>query len=111
MGFYQYHPKANRYIPLINTSKKWNSKSTREGMAGAKPRTPPSSAHQIYGKVPEKNMNPNCSFYHAQSKEMDSQYAENICTVKASGMDYIWMHGAAYIQMPDPVVSKRKMNN
>ena len=42
---------------------------------------------------------------------MDSQYAANICTVIAAGMDYIRRHGAADIKMPAPVVSKRKMDN
>ena len=54
MGFLQVTSKGKYFIPLLNTSKKLNSKFTREGIAGAKPRTPPSSAHQIYGGVPIK---------------------------------------------------------
>ena len=42
---------------------------------------------------------------------MDSQYAANVCTVIAPGMDYIWRHGAADIQMPAPVGSKHKIDN
>ena len=53
----------------------------------------------------EKFMNPNFSFCHAQAKEMDTQYAENVCTVLTLGMDYIWRHGAANIQVPSPVES------
>ena len=53
-GFSRQRPNANDFRPLLKTSKKGNTKFTREGMAGAKPRTPPSSAHQIYGKVPAK---------------------------------------------------------
>ena len=97
-------------------------------MADTKSRTSPSSARQIYGKVPEKystpyfekrlvagnkttnflpkyggNLhgkrdmymhhilekyrNPNCSFYHAQAKELGSQYAANVCIVIAPGTD------------------------
>ena len=59
----------------------------------------------------KKFRNPSCSFYHAQSKELDAQYAANVCTVIAPGMDYIWRHGAAEINIPDPVGSKRKINN
>ena len=59
----------------------------------------------------EKFKNPNCSFYHAQAKELDSQYAANVFTVIEPGMDYIWRHGAADIQIPVPVGSKRKMDN
>ena len=33
-----------------------------------------------------KYMNPNFYFYHAQTKETDSQYADNICTVLEPGM-------------------------
>ena len=58
-----------------------------------------------------KCINPNFLFYHEQAKELDAQYAVNICTVIAPGMDYIWRHGAAGIQMPAPVGSKRKMDN
>ena len=60
-----------------------------------------------FGKI----RNPNCLFYHAQAKKLDSQYAANVCTVISPGMDYIWRHGAADIQMPDPVGSKLKMDN
>ena len=55
--------------------------------------------------------NPDCSLYHAKAKESDAQYAANVCTVIAPGMDYIWMHGAVDIQMPAPVGSKCKMDN
>ena len=121
-------------------------------MAGAKPRTPPSIARQIYGKVPakifhtlfrkllvagnkttkdlpkyggnlhskrdmcmhnilEKCRDPNYQFYNAQAKELDAQYEAGLYTVIATGMDYIWSHGAADIHMPNPVGSKRKMEN
>ena len=53
-GFSRQRPKANKFRPLFNTSKKWNAKFTREGMSDIKPRTPPSSDRQIYGKVPAK---------------------------------------------------------
>ena len=59
----------------------------------------------------EKFRNPDCSFYHAKAKELDSRYAANVCTVIETGMDFIWRHGAADIQMPDPVGSKRNMDN
>ena len=54
--FFGCRPKSNGSRPLLNTGKKGNkrSKPTREGTSGKKYRTPPSSAHQIYGKVPEK---------------------------------------------------------
>ena len=55
-----------------------------------------------------KCINPNCTFYHAQSKELDAQYADNICTVQAPVMDFIWRHGASYIQVPSPVRINRK---
>ena len=42
---------------------------------------------------------------------MDAQYAVNVCAVIAPGMEYIWRHGEVVIQMPVPVVSKRKMEN
>ena len=42
----------------------------------------------------EKCRNPNFSFYHAQAKELDSQYAANVCTMIAPGMYCIWRHGA-----------------
>ena len=45
MGFSRYRPKTDKFIPLLNTSKKGNAKLTREGMAGTKYRTLPSSAH------------------------------------------------------------------
>ena len=63
--------------------------------------------HHILGKF----RNPNCSLYHAQAKELDSLYAANVCTVIAPGMDYIWRHGAADIQMPATVGSKLNMDN
>ena len=59
----------------------------------------------------EKFRNPNCLFYHEQAKELDSQYAANVCTVIAPGMDYIWRYGASDIQMSALVGSKRKMDN
>ena len=59
----------------------------------------------------EKFRYPNFSFYHAQAKELDAQYAANVCTVIAPGMDYIWRHGAADIQMLAPVGRKHKMDN
>ena len=42
---------------------------------------------------------------------MDAQYASNVCTVLAPGMDYILRHGAADIQVPYPIGSKRKREN
>ena len=121
-------------------------------MEGAKPITPPSSSHKVYGKVSEKYatpyftkvliagnkivrdlpkyggnlqgkrdicmhhilakiMNPNCNFYHAQSNELDAQYAANVCTVLALGMYYIWRHGSEEIQVPSTVGNKRKREN
>ena len=59
----------------------------------------------------EKCRNPNCSLYHAQAKELDSKYTDNVCTVVALGVHYIWMHSAADIKMPAPVGSKRNMDN
>ena len=59
----------------------------------------------------EKCRNPNCSFYHAQAKELDSEYAANVCTVIAPGMDFIWSNGEADIQMPAPIGSKCNMHN
>ena len=59
----------------------------------------------------EKCMNPNFAFYHAQPNELDAQYAENVCTVLAPDIYYIWRHGAADINMPSPVVIKLKREN
>ena len=59
----------------------------------------------------EKCRNPNCSFYHAQAKALGSQYEANVCTVIAPGMDFIWRHGEADIQMTALVGSKRNMDN
>ena len=42
---------------------------------------------------------------------MDAQYAANVCTVLAPGMDYIFRHGAAYVQVPSPVGSKRNRDD
>ena len=53
-GGMQKRPKAKKFKPLFNTSKRGNAKFTREGMTDTKPRTPPSSACQIYGKVTAK---------------------------------------------------------
>ena len=39
---------------------------------------------------------------------MNSQYAANVCTVLAPGMDYILRHDAADIQVPYPVGIKNK---
>ena len=39
---------------------------------------------------------------------MDSQYMESVCTVLASGIDYLWRHRVAYIQEPYPVWSNEK---
>ena len=150
-GLFRQRPKSCKFIPLLNTDKKGNTKFTREGIADTKSRTPPSSAHQIYGEVPakifntlfgkiagckkqnnerfakiwgelrgnrdmcmhhilEKCRNPNFLSFRSQAKELDSQYSVNVCTVIASGMDYIWRHGAADIQMTAPVGIKRKMD-
>ena len=35
----------------------------------------------------EKFMNPNCSLYHAQAKEMDDQYEANVYTVLVPCME------------------------
>ena len=72
MRFFQCRPKANGFRPLLNTNKKGNKKSTREGMSGAKPRTPPSSAHQIYVKVPAKIFH-NLFFKSIDCKRKDSE--------------------------------------
>ena len=56
-GLFRQRPKAYKFRPLFNTGKKGNTKFTREGMADTKSRTPPSSARQIYGKVPAKIFN------------------------------------------------------
>ena len=58
-----------------------------------------------------KSRNTNCSLYHAQAKELDAQYAANVCTSIAPVIDYIWRHVAADIQMPAPVGSKDKIDN
>ena len=58
--------------------------------------------------IQEKCMNSNCDIYHAQAKEIDAKYAANVCTVLASGMDYIWSHSASDILMLSPVGRKRK---
>ena len=56
MGVFRCHPNAKGSGPLLNAISKLNyrSNTTREGVAGAKPRTPPSSDHQIYGEVTAK---------------------------------------------------------
>ena len=78
----------------------------------------PKYGKKLHGKrdmcmhhILEKCRNPNCSLYHVKAKELDAQYAANACTVIALGMDYIWRHGEADIQTPDPVGSKRNMDN
>ena len=58
-----------------------------------------------------KWMNPNFSFFRIQAKEMYAQYVANVCTVLSPVMDYIWRHGAAYIQVPYLVGRKRKRGN
>ena len=60
--------------------------------------------HNILAKF----MNPNCDSYHAQTKEMDAQYAASICTFLAPVMDYIWRHGESDIQVTSAVGSKQK---
>ena len=42
---------------------------------------------------------------------MDAQYVANIFTVLEPGMDCIWRHGAADIQVQSPVGSKHKREN
>ena len=54
LDFSRQRPKANKFRLLFNTSKTGDSKFTREEMADTKPRTLPSSALPIYGKVPAK---------------------------------------------------------
>ena len=78
----------------------------------------PKYGENLHGKrymcmhhILEKFRNPNFSLYHAQAKELDSQYSANLCKVIAPGMDYIWRHDAADIQMPDPLESKCNMDN
>ena len=56
-------------------------------------------------------MNPDFYFYHVQAKKMDAHYAENVCTVLAPGVDYIWRHGAADIQVPYPIGRKHTREN
>ena len=63
--------------------------------------------HHILGNF----RNTNWSFYHVHPKELDAQYAANVCTLIAQGMYYIWRHGTEEIRMPDPVGSKLKMAN
>ena len=57
----------------------------------------------------KKNLN--CPFYPAQAKELGAQYADNVCTLIALGIYYIWRYGVADIQMPAPVGSKHNMDN
>ena len=38
-------------------------------------------------RILEKCRKPNFLFYHAQAKELDSQYSANVCTLIAPGMD------------------------
>ena len=59
----------------------------------------------------DKSRNPNCLFYYAQEKELDEQYAANVCTVIAPGMDYIWRHGASDIQISATLGRNHKMEN
>ena len=59
----------------------------------------------------KKLKNPNFSFYRAHARELDAQYAANVCTVIEPGMNYIWRYGASDIQMPVPVESKRNIDN
>ena len=42
---------------------------------------------------------------------MDAQYVANVFTVLEPGMDYIWRHGAADIQVSSPVGIKCKRDN
>ena len=39
---------------------------------------------------------------------MNAYYVENVCTVIAPGMEYIWENGAADIQVPSPLGDKSK---
>ena len=59
----------------------------------------------------EKCRNPNSPFYHAQAKELDAQYAANLCTVMAPDIYYIFRHRAADIKMPSQLGRKLKMEN
>ena len=61
----------------------------------------PKYARNLHGKrdmcmhhILEKCRKPNFSFDHAQSKELDAQYAANVCTVIVPGMEYVWRHSA-----------------
>ena len=56
-GLFRQRPKSYNLRPLCNTGKKENAKFTRERMIDTKSRTPPSSARQIYGKVPARIFN------------------------------------------------------
>ena len=56
-GLFRKRPNAYKFRLLFNTGKKGNTQFTREEMADTKPRTSPSSARQIYGKVPAKIFN------------------------------------------------------
>ena len=56
-GLFRQRPKAYKSRPLFSTGNKGNKKFTIEGMTDTRSRTPPSSARQIYGKVPAKIFN------------------------------------------------------
>ena len=57
LGFSRQHPNSYKFSPLFNTCKKGNKTFTRERMSDIKSRILPSSACQIYGKVPAKIFN------------------------------------------------------
>ena len=65
----------------------------------------------MHAPHPGKCTNPNCAFCHAQANELDAQYVENVCTVLALGMYYIWRHREEDILVLYSVGSKRKIDN
>ena len=80
-GLFRQIPKAYKFGPLFNTGKKGNTTFTREGMVDTKPRTPPYSARQIYGKVPAKIFNilfRNITGRRKQNNKRFSKYGGNL---------------------------------
>ena len=75
-GLFRQHLKAYKFIPLFDTGKKGNTQFTREAMADKKSRTPPSSARQIYGKVPAKVFNTLFHKITGRSKQNNKIFAK-----------------------------------
>ena len=99
-GFSRKRPKANNFIPLFNTSKRGDAKFTREGTTDTKPRTPSSSARQIYGKVPEKNSTPHFAkvliAVNKTTKDM-TKYGGNLHGKRDMCMDHILENSETHI--------------